>query len=443
MMDAFMNVSMGTSRYASTPWLKLRLALLEMNDTHSRADDASRISHSSFFAIAVAAAAKRAAIPMNLPYHQTTQEHLFAQLRATVWSNDRSRIMVDLGSHAGHGRHHNLSDAMIWLHYFNHSGRVFAVDAFEDFALDLQQRFDMVPPYSSSSPAVRKESIVASLAAVDNTSRDMFWQLKHHVTCCAGNHTVRAWCAWPTKMINIDHLCGITIRRMSLPFTGQSRPLPPSSYPHEFYERTRLGRYTRKEWPPYRVRTLRVDTIWREHLHGARLDFVKIDVDTSWKDIGLEGMFTNRAFSMLVIELDASWGGRLYWGVGHADQLAWFAARHGYDTYLKVPCRRRGELGRKLHRRHGASIDVDEFQFLQPDISTWYHRLHANSERPFIPSGVTQASLGSVQDLLILDASLSWDRLLAAAREDCVGVGLPSPDGVRTQRSDQPNAALG
>jgi hypothetical protein len=116
MMDEFMNVSMGTSRYASTPWLKLRLALLEMNDTQSRADDASRISHSSIFAIAVAAAAKRAAIPMNLPYHQTTQEHLFAQLRATVWSNDRSRIMVDLGSHAGHGRHHNLSDAMIWLH---------------------------------------------------------------------------------------------------------------------------------------------------------------------------------------------------------------------------------------------------------------------------------------------------------------------------------------
>eukprot|EP00900_Chrysochromulina_parva_P005645 jgi/Chrpa1/15081/Chrysochromulina_OHIO_Genome00019851-RA len=125
------------------------------------------------------------------------------------------------------------------------------------------------------------------------------------------------------------------MRRMSLPFTGQSRPLPPSSYPHEFYERARLGRYTGKEWAPYRVRTLRVDTIWREHLHGARLDFVKIDVDTSWKDIGLEGMFTNRAFSMLVIELDASWGGRLYWGVGHADQLAWLAARHGYDTYLK------------------------------------------------------------------------------------------------------------
>jgi hypothetical protein len=153
-------------------------------------------------------------------------------------------------------------------------------------------------------------------------------------------------------------------------------------------------------------------------------------VDTSWKDIGLEGMFTNRAFSMLVIELDASWGGRLYWGVGHADQLAWLAARHGYDTYLKVPCRRRGELGRKLHRRHGASIDVDAYHFLQPDLSTWYHRLHANSERPFIPSGVTQASLGSVQDLLILDASLSWDRLLAAAQEDCVGI--PSPDGVRT-----------
>ena len=59
-------------------------------------------------------------------------------------------------------------------------------------------------------------------------------------------------------------------------------------------------------------------------------------MDTSWRQLGLEGLLSERSFSILVIEVDSSWGGRLYWGVSQADQLAWLAGRSGYDTYLKV-----------------------------------------------------------------------------------------------------------
>ena len=64
--------------------------------------------------------------------------------------------MVDLGCHAGHGRHKNISDALIWLDIFPGSGMVVGVDAFEDFALDLQYRFDHVPPYSEMRATTKR-----------------------------------------------------------------------------------------------------------------------------------------------------------------------------------------------------------------------------------------------------------------------------------------------
>ena len=71
-------------------------------------------------------------------WHVTTQELLFIHLRQ-VWPDDRPRVMVDLGSHAGHGVGRNLSDALLWLEHFHAEGSlVLAVDAFEDYALDLQ-----------------------------------------------------------------------------------------------------------------------------------------------------------------------------------------------------------------------------------------------------------------------------------------------------------------
>ena len=81
-------------------------------------------------------------LPILKRWHLETQEKLIRHLRR-LWDDDRPRVMVDLGCHAGHGRHRNVSDALLWLRSFNHSGGVvMGVDVFEDFALDLQHRFD-------------------------------------------------------------------------------------------------------------------------------------------------------------------------------------------------------------------------------------------------------------------------------------------------------------
>ena len=42
--------------------------------------------------------------------------------------------MVDLGCHEGHGTYKNMSDALIWMHYFNATGgSVHGIDIVDDF----------------------------------------------------------------------------------------------------------------------------------------------------------------------------------------------------------------------------------------------------------------------------------------------------------------------
>lgn len=61
-----------------------------------------------------------------------THEHFFQQLRE-IWSDDCPRIMVQLGLQPAAGRYQNWTAASLWLRYFNHSGRVLAVDAISDY----------------------------------------------------------------------------------------------------------------------------------------------------------------------------------------------------------------------------------------------------------------------------------------------------------------------
>ena len=53
--------------------------------------------------------------------------------------------------------------------------------------------------------------------------------------------------------------------------------------------------------------------------------------------MGLEGLFRQRAFSVLVIEVDGSWGGVDHGSaVSRTDQLVWLAWQHRYVAFLKV-----------------------------------------------------------------------------------------------------------
>ena len=82
-------------------------------------------------------------------WHLESQSHTFRHLRR-LWADDRPRVMIDLGCHAGHTYRRNVSDALLWLDRFHHPGGVvLGVDIIEDFAFDLQHRLDHVPPYAS------------------------------------------------------------------------------------------------------------------------------------------------------------------------------------------------------------------------------------------------------------------------------------------------------
>ena len=92
LMDTFMNASF-YSRAPRLKWQKkLRDALHGRNDSYS----------ATTLTAAAAAARKRESLPKMKEWHVTTQEALISQLRSAVWKDDRRRVMVDLGSHAGH-----------------------------------------------------------------------------------------------------------------------------------------------------------------------------------------------------------------------------------------------------------------------------------------------------------------------------------------------------
>ena len=127
----------------------------------------------------------------------TTQTRLFKHLKV-AWDaasapDEPSRTMVDLGCHAGHGKHKNISDALIWLDIFPGSGMVVGVDAFEDFALDLQYRFDHVPPYSEMR-ATTKRVFALGVGPTDNQTLHLDGMAKMHISCCARAATGAAAC---------------------------------------------------------------------------------------------------------------------------------------------------------------------------------------------------------------------------------------------------------
>lgn len=253
----------------------------------------------------------RLLLPTLSRWHVTTQDRLFFHLR-NIWGVVAPRAMMDLGSHASHGHFTNLSDALLFLDAFHAPGtQVVGVDAFEDFALDLQRRFDTHPRYGAMV-GVEKRSLALGISeAADGSLLDFTGPARMHSTCCADG-----WCSYTRleKERGKDHLCSIT--RMRLGLLPRQPWLPPSSYPVELLrwlgsngsESRRTGR------PPkaaYNVRTIRLSSLWqRMRLRPPRrLDIIKIDIDADWRKLGgLEELLMSRAIGVLTIEVDGSWG---------------------------------------------------------------------------------------------------------------------------------------
>jgi hypothetical protein len=292
-------------------------------------------------------------------WHLTTQQRLFMHLRK-LWPESRARIMVDLGCHAGHGPHVNVSDALLWLNAFGHEGgEVLGVDAFEDFATDLQHRFDNVEPYASMR-SVRKRALGVALAATDGELVEVTGLLKMHLRCCYGGG---GWCGSKWERLEedgvIDHLCRIPRQRLRrgtedvVAARNVMPRIPASSFPLKrlrelarVAERNASNAASTSGAPKaaLRVNGIRAETLWRQMLGGRRIDLLKVDVDMPWTKMGLRGLVEARGFRVMTIEVDASWRGTIFgWGVTLVDQLVWLANAHGYEPFLKVRCRARRE----------------------------------------------------------------------------------------------------
>jgi hypothetical protein len=126
---------------------------------------------------------------------------------------------------------------------------------------------------------------------------------------------------------------------------------------------------------------------------------------------GFEEVLAAKAFAVMTIEVDGTWGGVLRgWNLTAVDQLAWLARRHGYHTYLKVPCLARLgagslEAGRWVADRRRGRWRVGKAT--EGTHAAWLSPL-ALVGAPYAPSGyhaASQTGRAVVQDLLLLDAA--------------------------------------
>ena len=436
---ALLDCYMASSFLAQRPWMRWQHELRE-------AIHGGNSSSLAVIEIATAASFRRehleAAVADVRRWHAVTQDRLFAQLRR-VWADDRPRVFLDLGCHGGGGKSMNVSDALIFLHHFNFSGSlVLGVDAFEDFAIDLKHRFDHVPPYSQLRQ-VQKVAMQYAVHSTDTTApRDLFYVMaKQTIACCIGPPACRSWAD------DHDHHCRITRQRLGLVSQENvaasipQTPFPASSYPPSLFEAMRTRNLSLLQRPAYPVRVGRTDSLWRQEMAGRRIDFVKVDVDLPWSRIGLEGLLMHRAFAVLTIELDSSWGTKPFgyderhdrnhpsgWGLTDADQLAWLAARYEYQTWLKLPCR----ASHPGASYPGSTRDEER-------TASWYWPLCVNRSSDCIPTALSMRSFhstGDVQDILLLDSRLPELMLLPAmAAEECKFPAWRSSERVRASRS--------
>lgn len=307
-------------------------------------------------------------------WHVTTQELLIRHLR-TVWPDDRPRVMVDLGSHAGHGVGRNVSDAMLWLDHFGRDGKlsarqglatpvVLGVDAFEDYALDLQHRFDATSPYVGMRH-VLKRSVHAALGV---------WNPKTHVACHApaagddeatnGSCIDLGWSMAYTALMCTrtdwfddyermdrhsasDHVCRITRQRAGL--SPSRLPLPASARGYRLDTNPKSAKYLA---PAARVDAL----LSRELGPTRRIDFLKADYDVEWPEViqpgGLLELLRSRRVAVMTLEMDVRTE-RQPWR--RFEELACAAHAADYALLLKVPCAGNGVWQDRVFNDQGAT----------------------------------------------------------------------------------------
>ncbi|KAL1518845.1 hypothetical protein AB1Y20_015360 [Prymnesium parvum] len=356
------------------------------------------------------------ALPRLERWHVTSQDRLFHHLRQ-AWPTLAPRTMVDVGCHSGHGPHANLSDALLWLDLFNESGGVVVgIDAHEEFALDLQRRFDLVPPYSMMD--VTKRAYTLAITNADGGAIN-FPSARMHISCCA-----EIWCNHSQLVYSrSDHLCRMTQMRLGLlpaePWLARyPSSLPPTTFRLLAANATVWN--TARPHPRIPVPRMRLDTFWKQHLQERTIDVLKVDIDQSWREIGLEGLLQRRGFRVFVMEVDGSWGGvNSMWNVSQVDQLVWLSREHGYDSYLKIPCEAQKGMGSV--ERGSWQWDWRRRKYFKSSVGTHSAYLFAlGSQAEIRVTNFHSKKYEDIQDIMLLDSTdASLTSLPARMRSDC------------------------
>jgi hypothetical protein len=309
----------------------------------------------------------------------TSQDRLIARL-AAAWGTTKPRVMVDIGCHASLGRHKNVSDALLWLDRFHApGGLVLGVDAVEDRAQDLQDRFDYVEPYKSMT-AVEKHTMTVAISGRSNNTFDVaayirLTRLPFGIELSDGRLTPSVVAANLTRRV---------WRRVVKDTADATTSLKKTSVP-----------------------TIRLDTMWRHRLGSRRIDFLKIDIDADWRQLGLLDLLRKRGVAVAVITVYPVWRNPPEeLRVSAFDQFVWWSRTLGYDAYLKVPCAAR-------------SSEVGSIEGGWYSRAAWLAPLFNASTHEYLPSRFT-ARKYHVQDVLLVDRQTGLGpRLVKMTVKDC------------------------
>ena len=396
-------------------------------------------------------------LPNFTRWHITSQDRLLFHL-AKEWSTSQPRSMVDLGAHAAHGAYLNISDALLFLDLFGHLNGtvVVAVDGFEDFSLDLQRRFDvtthaiqpwtralpqpsltdptvelscrqLVEPYASM-PAIKQSLTRAIDCCRDDGQVPFAGVATMHAQCCAD-----VWCHYGKleRERKADHLCRLTRMRLGLIPPEPWLPLYPSSYPLHVHQRLADPNTSTKPRNRYMIPSVTLRTLWRRPpMSSRRIDFLKVDVDTTWRKLGgLEELLAQKKVGVAVLEVDGSWGGvSTRWNLSDLDLLVWKARSFGYNAFLKVPCKARhtphagccGSLELGSWRWNWKERHYRVAESTHGAYATWLFPL-ATVGLPFVPSRYHARRHNGVQDALLIDSSDdSLKELPTRLQRDCM-----------------------
>ena len=169
----------------------------------------------------------------------------------------------------------------------------------QDYALDLQHRFDRVQPYASMR-TVTKRSIHAALGSEGWPQVDLSWSAAFTNAHCSSTEWMNEYARMDRHGAS-DHVCRITRQRAGV--STSTLPLPPSRRRYRFS--TDLGPDFASRIR-YMVPATSLPSLLQAHAAGRHVDLLKIDIDASWRRLQpeLEPLAAARAFSVLVLEVD-------------------------------------------------------------------------------------------------------------------------------------------